>query len=543
MPLKPYSVPTPAPTSASASTLPPQPLPLPQPHLTVSTSASNDASIRSDQVEAALRSKPQRGRKRENLSFLERLELTRTRNREHAKSTRIRKKARYQELVTFEAKYNNLKAMFELDDKRRDCLLRFLSLRSECMQRGTTLVQGETTPQPPPLSGCLATATKPPSQPQPQTLKRESEAHIGHPESDHSNGDVECVSAVHSNGTNNHHLNHSEHPTNTATAVRLDEVLHSVSRFKFCVPRIPGSPPASLKTDPIHSLKDGSLCENGGIEALVKYDSLTRLCIEGYYGGESVASTVRWVVVGNANGDPHTHAHSYAHMHHGPQDPQSSERKAIAVSEENTAYAKYNLVVTDHTQPNQPVERVISNGVLSVGFEEDSVKITSLEIWSSKKWIPANANGMVNGISQTSASTSLHSHKSLSAVPAIGSGSHGTNNSSSSSSSTQAEKKDAELRAISSFPSVISLETNSAEVTGIPNPITGGMVGAPTAPPIPPPETTTLLQQPQPQPQPPPIEKHVKVEDISTNCTENTPRITKHDPLFMDDRGYDHCEL
>lgn len=46
------------------------------------------AAIRSEEVEAALRSKPQRGKKRNNLSVLERLELTRTRNREHAKCTR-----------------------------------------------------------------------------------------------------------------------------------------------------------------------------------------------------------------------------------------------------------------------------------------------------------------------------------------------------------------------------------------------------------------------------------------------------------------------
>ena len=47
-----------------------------------------EKKIRKDEVEAALRSKPQRGRKRENLNAEERLELTRTRNREHAKSTR-----------------------------------------------------------------------------------------------------------------------------------------------------------------------------------------------------------------------------------------------------------------------------------------------------------------------------------------------------------------------------------------------------------------------------------------------------------------------
>lgn len=44
--------------------------------------------VRTTEIEAALRSKPQRGRKRDNLSALERLELTRTRNREHAKTTR-----------------------------------------------------------------------------------------------------------------------------------------------------------------------------------------------------------------------------------------------------------------------------------------------------------------------------------------------------------------------------------------------------------------------------------------------------------------------
>ncbi len=53
-----------------------------------SPSPSADELIRREEVEAALKSKPQRGRKRENLSVLERLELTRTRNREHAKSTR-----------------------------------------------------------------------------------------------------------------------------------------------------------------------------------------------------------------------------------------------------------------------------------------------------------------------------------------------------------------------------------------------------------------------------------------------------------------------
>jgi hypothetical protein len=49
---------------------------------------SNEFSVRQEKVEEALRSKPQRGRKRDDLSATERLELTRTRNREHAKCTR-----------------------------------------------------------------------------------------------------------------------------------------------------------------------------------------------------------------------------------------------------------------------------------------------------------------------------------------------------------------------------------------------------------------------------------------------------------------------
>lgn len=44
--------------------------------------------VRFDKIRDALNSKPQRGKKRQHLNELERLELTRTRNREHAKITR-----------------------------------------------------------------------------------------------------------------------------------------------------------------------------------------------------------------------------------------------------------------------------------------------------------------------------------------------------------------------------------------------------------------------------------------------------------------------
>jgi hypothetical protein len=98
--------------------------------------SSPDNLVRRQEIEAALRSKPQRGRKRDNLSEVERLELTRTRNREHAKSTRNRKKARYQELLDNEQKLDGYLKTEELNDKRRSCVLDFLAIRED-MLHGT----------------------------------------------------------------------------------------------------------------------------------------------------------------------------------------------------------------------------------------------------------------------------------------------------------------------------------------------------------------------------------------------------------------------
>jgi hypothetical protein len=95
--------------------------------------SSPDNLVRRQEIEAALRSKPQRGRKRDNLSEVERLELTRTRNREHAKSTRNRKKARYQELLDNEQKLDGFLKTEKLNDKRRSCVLDFLSIREDML--------------------------------------------------------------------------------------------------------------------------------------------------------------------------------------------------------------------------------------------------------------------------------------------------------------------------------------------------------------------------------------------------------------------------
>jgi hypothetical protein len=90
--------------------------------------------IRPSQVEAALRSKPQRGKKRDNLSLSERLELTRTRNREHAKSTRIRKKARFEELWHRELEWHKYYDKELVENARRQCLVDFMRFRSSAIK-------------------------------------------------------------------------------------------------------------------------------------------------------------------------------------------------------------------------------------------------------------------------------------------------------------------------------------------------------------------------------------------------------------------------
>lgn len=93
--------------------------------------------VRQQEIEKALLSKSQRGRKRANLNEVERLELTRTRNREHAKTTRLRKKARYQELLDGEQK---LKALVRRDDlalERRQVVLAFVAVRERMLRSAT----------------------------------------------------------------------------------------------------------------------------------------------------------------------------------------------------------------------------------------------------------------------------------------------------------------------------------------------------------------------------------------------------------------------
>ena len=96
--------------------------------LSKDTPSKQEKDVRREQVQAALQSKPQRGRKRNNLSEAERVELTRTRNREHAKSTRNRKKARYEELVEKEAQLQAILDDKALESSRRAAVIEFLTV-------------------------------------------------------------------------------------------------------------------------------------------------------------------------------------------------------------------------------------------------------------------------------------------------------------------------------------------------------------------------------------------------------------------------------
>jgi hypothetical protein len=62
------------------------------------------------------------------------MELTRTRNREHARSTRNRKKARYQELIDKESALDHYQQEKHLAVQRRSCIVEFLNLRQNMIR-------------------------------------------------------------------------------------------------------------------------------------------------------------------------------------------------------------------------------------------------------------------------------------------------------------------------------------------------------------------------------------------------------------------------
>lgn len=142
----------PRPTSVSSSSSPANSTP---PKAGRRKKLMDAANVRKSEVEAALRSKPQRGRKRENLSEEERLELTRTRNREHAKTTRNRKKARYDSLLQIEQEHETCKRQLETMKARRACVDNFLRIRSAHMRCPSSVVAATTTTAAGPASTAL----------------------------------------------------------------------------------------------------------------------------------------------------------------------------------------------------------------------------------------------------------------------------------------------------------------------------------------------------------------------------------------------------
>jgi len=92
-------------------------------------------AIVKEKVKAALESQHQRGKKRNNLNANERLELTRSRNREHAKSTRLRKKARYEELEKSEIKLTRLLESKDLQEERVRYMKQFLLARQHMLNK------------------------------------------------------------------------------------------------------------------------------------------------------------------------------------------------------------------------------------------------------------------------------------------------------------------------------------------------------------------------------------------------------------------------
>lgn len=101
-------------------------------------SKDDQGTVRVDEVERALKSKPQRGKKRENLTISEKKELTKTRNRMHATKTRIRKKARHDELVECEKEYHKLLKERECEVSRKKSILEFMALRTKIFNMKST---------------------------------------------------------------------------------------------------------------------------------------------------------------------------------------------------------------------------------------------------------------------------------------------------------------------------------------------------------------------------------------------------------------------
>ncbi len=104
-------------------------------------SRQKQSVICANKVEKALRSQPQRGKKRTDLTVEERNELTRKRNREHARNTRMRKKVREMELEENQKTLQSFLASKKLHSERIECLKQFIAARQNMINTSAVAFQ------------------------------------------------------------------------------------------------------------------------------------------------------------------------------------------------------------------------------------------------------------------------------------------------------------------------------------------------------------------------------------------------------------------
>lgn len=298
--------------------------------------------IRATEVEAALRSKPQRGRKRENLTVLERLELTRTRNREHAKSTRIRKKARYQELLDSEKIYHNFLKEIELKENRKQGIYNFLKLRTRILMNTSW----------------------------PDDLNFSS-TRVDHSSSailDRKNNDIRKVSMNCEEMSKDMRNSHGLLSCNSTAPVTMNiddanENLSETFDIETCplhqalnfVLHDPTDFRVILRTPlPNHR----SHANNNGIEKLRDYDNTLRDQVKNRFGPQ-VAPTIKFIIP-------------------------DSFMEDISFSK-STCYAKYNLVASIPCPSNceKTTDAACFTGLIRASFYTGSHKVTSIEMWSN----------------------------------------------------------------------------------------------------------------------------------------------------------------
>lgn len=292
--------------------------------------------IRATEVEAALRSKPQRGRKRENLTVFERLELTRTRNREHAKSTRIRKKLRYQELLDREKELLDHLKTLDLRKRRGECLMNLMKLRSK---------QINTKGWPDQLDFSKANTGS----------GRKLSSDDGSSTKTSSNGTAS--QPLHVQGHNDETTDNPPDLDKISLHDAFSHLIHDLNNFQVTLRN------ATIPRE--HTYKSNGLEKLREHDVNIQQHLLKRV-------GNTMAPKIQFVI-------PH------------------NLREEIAFAE-NICYAQYNVVASISCPNNDGAntDAVCFSGMLRARFFPGSQKLTSLEIWSNISYDMDGTNGRAN---------------------------------------------------------------------------------------------------------------------------------------------------